>query len=122
MIRLTSKDIHIVKLGNHPHGNMLPKPEIMRTGGYKCRILKTYLQLRDQQLKTIMYIYIYRLLYQNFVVTANPKSTIGSHTNKKKQPKHDTKDSQKTTREENKRGKEEKRPTKTNPKQLPKWQ
>ena len=40
---------------------------------------------------------------------------------KKKQPKHNTKDGHQTTREENKRGREEKRPTKTSPKQLRKW-
>lgn len=32
------------------------------------------LQLREQQLKTISY--TYRLLYQNFRITANQKSTI----------------------------------------------
>ena len=53
---------------------MPPKSEIMRKGGYKCRTLDMHLQLRDQQLKTISY--IYRLLYQNFRITANQKSTI----------------------------------------------
>ena len=32
-------------------------------------------------------VYIYRLLYQNFRVNANQKSTIDTHTNKKKQSK-----------------------------------
>ena len=36
------------------------------------------------------------------MVTANQKSTIDTYTNKKKQPKHNTKDSHQTTREENK--------------------
>ena len=54
--------------------NMLPKPEIMRRGGYKCRIQEMHLQLRGQQLKTMLY--AYRLLYENFMVTANQKSTI----------------------------------------------
>ena len=44
-----------------------------------------------------------------------------THTQKKKQPKHNTKDSHQTTREEKKRGREEKIPTKTNPKQVRKW-
>ena len=48
-------------------------------------------------------------------------STIDSHTNEKKQSKHNTKDNDQTTREQNKRNWEEKRPTKTNPKQLTKW-
>jgi len=39
------------------------------------------LQLREQQLKTISY--TYRLLYQNFRITANQKSTIDTQTNKK---------------------------------------
>ena len=49
MTRLTSKDIDIVKVGNHPHTNMLPKPEITRRGGYKCRILEMHLKLRDEE-------------------------------------------------------------------------
>ena len=53
--------------------------------------------------------------------TANPKTTIDTHTKKKKQPKHNTKGGHQTAREENKRGREEKRPAKTNPKQLRKW-
>ena len=77
-------------------------------------------KLRDQQLKTILY--IYRLLYQNLMGTANQKSMIDTHTKKKKQSKHNTKDRHQITREENKRGREEKRTTKRNPKQLTKWQ
>ena len=45
----------------------------MRRGGYKCRTLEMNLQLREQQLKTISY--TYRLLYQNFRITENQKST-----------------------------------------------
>ena len=84
---------------------MLPKPEIMRRGGYKYRTLEVHLQLRDQQLKTILY--IYGILHQNFMVTANQKSTMDTHTNRKKQSKQNTKDSHQTTR--------------TNPKHLTKW-
>ena len=91
----------------------------MRRGGYKCRALQMHLQLRDQQLKTI-HIYI-DTYYQNFRITANQKSTIDSQTNKKNQCKYNTKDSHQTARGENKR-REEKRATKTNPKQLIKWQ
>ena len=40
------------------------------------------LQLRDQQLKTISY--TYRLLYQNFEVTANQKSTIDTQNKEEK--------------------------------------
>ena len=49
--------------------------------------------------------------------TANQKSTVDTHTKRKKQSKHNTKDSHQTTEELNKRVREEKRPTKTNPKQ-----
>ena len=59
---------------------MLPKSEIVRRGGYKCRTLEIHLKLRDQQLKTISY--IYRLLYQNFRVNANQKFTINTQTRK----------------------------------------
>ena len=83
-----------------------------------------HLQLRDQQLKTISYIYIciyiYIPLYQNFRITAKQTSTIDTQTNKKNQLKYNTKASHKTTRGENKR-REEKRATKTNPKQFIKW-
>ena len=68
-----------------------------------------HLKLRDQQLKTIMH--MYRLLYQNLMVQTNQKSIIDIHTKKKKEFKHNTKDSHQIIREENKRGKEEKRPT-----------
>lgn len=120
MTRLTSKGIYTVKIRNHPCTIIPPKSEIMRRGGYKCRTLEMNLQLREQQLKTISY--TYRLLYQNFRITANQKSTIDTQTNKKNQLKYNTKDSHQTTRGENKRRREEKRATKTNPKQLIKWQ
>ena len=54
------------------------------------------------------------------MVTGNKKSTIYTRTQKKKQSIHNNKNRHQITREENKRGKEEKRPTKTNPKQLTK--
>ena len=79
-----------------------------------------HLQLRDQQLKTISC--LYRLLHQNFRLTANQKSTIDIQTNKKNQLKCNTKDSHQTTRGGDKRRRREKRATKTNPKQLIQWQ
>ena len=72
----------------------------MRRGGYKCRTLEMNLQLRDQ-LKTTSY--TYRLLYQNFRITANQKSTIDTPT-KKNQLKYNTKDSDQTRREQEKKG------------------
>ena len=78
------------------------------------------MKLRDKQLK--LYLYIYRHLYQNFRETANQKSTIDTQTSKKNQHKYNTKDSHQTRRGENKRKREEKGETKTNPKHLIKWQ
>ena len=69
MGKLTGKGKHIVKVENHPHTNMISKPAIVRREEYKCRILEMNFKLKEQQLKTIMY--IYRLLYQNLMVTAN---------------------------------------------------
>ena len=78
MTRLTSKGIYTVKRQNNPCTIMPPKSEIVRRGGYKCRTLEMNLQLREQQLKTISH--TYRLLYQNFRITANQKSTIDTQT------------------------------------------
>ena len=47
---------------------------------------------------------------------------MDTHTKEEKESKHNTKDSHQITREENKRGREEARTTKTIPKQLTKWQ
>ena len=101
MTRLSGKGIHIVKVGSHPHTNMLPKSEIVRRRGYKCRILEMHLHLRDQQLKTILTYIDFSIkpkttIYthtNHLMVTPNQKSTIDTHTNKKKQSKHNTKDS-----------------------------
>ena len=45
------------------------------------------------------------------MVTVDKKSTIDIHTKKKKQSKHNSKDSHQIPREENERGREEKRLT-----------
>ena len=66
--KLTHKGKHMVDVGKHPHAHMISKPAILRRGKYKCRILETHLKLRDQQLKKL---YIYRLLYQNPMVSKN---------------------------------------------------
>ena len=75
-------------------------------------------QLREQQLKTISY--TYRLLHQNFRITANQKPTIDTQTNKKNQLKYNTKDSHQTTRGENKRRREEKKSNKNKSKAIDK--
>ena len=121
MTRLMSKSMCSVKVGNNPRTVMLPKSEIMRRG-YKCRTLEMHLQLGDQQLKTIIHTHTHTLLYQNFRVTINQKSTINTQTNKKNQLKYSAKDSSQTTRGMYKRRREEKRATKPNPKKLIGWQ
>ena len=80
MGKLTSKGKHTVKVGNHSHTSIISKPVIMRRD-YKCRTFGMHLKLRDQQLKTIMY--IYRLIYQNLMVTANKKSMRYTHEKEK---------------------------------------
>ena len=54
-------------------------------------MLETHLKLRNYQLKTILY--IYRHLYQKFMEMTDCKSTTDTHQNKKKQYKHNTKES-----------------------------
>ena len=97
---------------------MLPKSEIVRRGRYELRTLEMHLQLREQQLKTVSY------TIESYIKTSESlqKSTIDTQTNKKNQLKYTTKDRHQTTRGENKRRREEKKATKTNPKQLIKWQ
>ena len=78
MTRLTNKSIYTVKIRNRPCTIIPSKSEIMRRGGYKCGTPEMNLQLREQQLKTISY--TYRLLHQNFRITAKQKSTIDTQT------------------------------------------
>ena len=70
---------------------MISKPVTVTGGGYKCRIFEMHLKLRDQELKTILF--IYRLLYQNLMVTTHQKSIVDIHTKKKKELKSSTKES-----------------------------
>ena len=60
------------------------------------------MKLKDQQPKTILF--IDRLLYQNLMVNANRKSTIGTHTQKKKESKHNTKVNYQITKEQKRKG------------------
>ena len=102
MGKLTSKGKHIVKVGHHLHINMISKPAIMRRRD-KYMILEMLLKVKGQQLKSTFF--IYRLIYQNLLVTKNQKSIIDTHTTKKKESKHNTKVSHQITRQGNKRGK-----------------
>ena len=105
MGKLTGKSKHAVKVRNHPHTNMTSKPAIVRRGEYKCRILEMHLKLRDQQLKTTLY--IYRLLFQNLMVTTI-KNLQWIHTRKRKRNPNTTlkiviKSQEEKTKEEGKK-------------------
>ena len=56
----------------------------MRGGEFKFRIVKMHMKLRDQQLKTIMY--VNRLLYKNLMVTTNQKCIINIYKKRKRNP------------------------------------
>ena len=58
MEKLTGKGKHEVKVENHGHANMITKPAVVRRRDHKFRILEIHLKLKDQQLKTIWFIYI----------------------------------------------------------------
>ena len=92
------------------------KPVIMRGGEYKYRSVKTDLKLRDQQLKTIMYI------KRDFCIKlhGNHKPKIYdryTHKEEKKNPNAILKMSHQITREENKKGRQ-KKTYKNNPKTI----
>ena len=60
MTRLTSKGIHTVKTGNHPHTNMLPKSEIMRQKSVQMQDTGGALAInRPTSKNNLVYIYIY---------------------------------------------------------------
>ena len=69
MENLTGKGKHTVNVGNHLHTTMISKPAIVRRGEYKCKILEMHLKWKDQQLKTILFIYLF-LKYLFFYLTA----------------------------------------------------
>ena len=77
--------------------------------------------LRDHQLNIDCY--IHRLLYMNLMVITNQKPIINTQKIKRKETKHNIKESHQTTREENKRRrKEQRKTTKTHRKKVSKWQ
>ena len=100
MGKLTNKGKHIVKVVNHSHTNMISKPAIVKRE-YKCKILLTHLKLRDEHLKTTVYVCVCVcvFLYQNPLVTTDQKMTVDTKTNKRKQFEHNTKDTHQITRE-----------------------
>ena len=98
MGKLIHKGKYTVKAGHHPHTNMISKQAIMgREEEVQSRILEMQLKLRDQQLKTVLYVCI--LPSQNLMGTTN-KKIYNRHTQKKNQSKHNIKDCHQITREE----------------------
>lgn len=72
-------------------------------GEEKCRMVRTGLNLRDHQLKII----IYTLLHMNLMVTINLRPITDIHNIHKEESKHNTDDSHQITREEIKRRRKE---------------
>ena len=66
MGKLTAKSEKTVKVGNHPHTNMISKSTTVSTGECKCGVLEVHFKLKDQQQVVLL---IYRLQYQNLMVT-----------------------------------------------------
>ena len=79
MERLTGKAKHTVKIGNHLCTKIGHKNHQL-CGKHKWGILEMRVKLKD--LKTILF--IYRLLCQNPMVTTSQKSTVHTHTQKRK--------------------------------------
>ena len=119
MGKLTSKGKHTVKARNDPYTNTVSKTATMSRGEYKCRKWELHLKLRDQQLKTTLY--IYRLLYCNLMGNAN-KKLQQVHTQKRESNLNKTLKRSSNHKRREQRERVEKRPTKTNQKQLRKWQ
>jgi len=100
---------NIVKIENHPHTNMVSKPAILRKGEYKCRRMGTHFNLRDQQFKTILYIYI-----DSYIKTSCKPKVSNRYTNLRKQSKQNTKDSHRTTREQKREKKDQQKQAQNN--------
>ena len=56
MKKLTGTGEHTVKVGNHPHTNIISKSIIVTGGEYKCEVFEMHLKLRDQRLKSCIYV------------------------------------------------------------------
>ena len=100
MGKLISKGKHSVKVGNHPHKNRISNPAFVRRGEYTCRISEMHQKLRDQQ---------HNLVYIQTAISkphGNCKAKIYNRytQQKKKESKHNTKDSHQITGEQKRNG------------------
>ena len=75
MRSLINKAKYTVKIGNHPHTNMISRSSVVRRGGYKLRVLEMLLQFRNEQLKHILCVFVSVcvFLYQNLTVNFKPQ-------------------------------------------------
>ena len=128
MRNLTSKGIHLVKVGNHPDAN-ITTAAIMRRGKYKCwkctdighafeiKKLATYISVSsiaqlcltlcnamDSSTPGIPYIYLTAITKLQFGKYKPKIYNRYTHTQKKKQSKYNTKDRHQIERLQKKRG------------------
>ena len=108
MRKLSGKDKDNIKVENHPLTNMISKLASMRKAEDRCRTLKMHLKTIELQPKITLY--THRWSYPNLMGTTNQKQYQTHTLKKKKQSKHNTKDSQQIIREDNKRREGGKRP------------
>ena len=82
MIKLTGKDRDNIKVENHTLTKIISKLASIKSGEDKCRTPKNHVKLRDQQTKTIMY--IYRFLCQTLAGTINQQTKMDTYIKNKK--------------------------------------
>ena len=107
MGKLTSKEKHTVKVGNHTHTNMISKTAIVR----RAQMQDIGNEGTSNLLKTNLCVCVCVCVCIDCCIKTSweqqtKKSTIDTHTKKKKESKHSTKASHQITREVNKKGKE----------------
>ena len=81
---------------NHPHTNIISKPIIVTGGEYKCEVFEMHLKLRDQRLKSCIYV---QTTISKPHGNHKPKIYIDIHISNKKESKHTTKESHQIIRE-----------------------
>ena len=96
----TGKVKHTEKVGNHPHANVIYRLVIMRGGEYKCRVFEMYLQLKSQQVKSIMYMYVCVCAYIVPKLHGNHQPKIYNRYTHIKESKHNTEESSNHKRRE----------------------
>ena len=112
-----SKEIQDIKLKQEEMKNSITEiKNSLEAANSRIQEAEEWISEVDYRLKQ-SHIHIHIDSYQNFRIPANQKSTTDTQT-KKNQLKYNTKDSHQTRIGQKKKRREEKRATKTNPKQL----